>query len=472
MVWKFNDFYGKPALIAEDGRTVNYEELDESAAEIAKKLPKRSLVFCLCLNTVESIIGYVSFIQNRHVPLLLDANMDKELLASLIKTYSPDFLWLPSELAEEYNGYSKAFDFGSYTLLDTGFGSDEPMNEELCLLLTTSGSTGSPKLVRQSRGNLISNTESIVEYLEISSEDRAITMLPMNYTYGLSIINTHLWAGGSIIVTEAPITQKDFWRLLKEFEATSVNGVPYTYNVLNRLRFFNMELPSLKTLTQAGGKLPPELHQKCAEYAEKYGKRFYVMYGQTEASPRMGYLPYKMASEKCGCMGIAIPGGKFSLIGVDGGKITSPDTVGELVYEGENVTLGYAECRSDLALGDERHGILHTGDMAKFDNDGVYTIVGRQKRFLKVVGKRVNMDEIESLIKDRFENMWCACAGKDENVFLFITDEGLIDEARQYISHKTGLNPSSFHVIYLPQIPKNESGKTQYKALEKYYADI
>ncbi len=472
MVWKFNDFYDKPALIKEDGVTISYEELDKSAAEIAKKLTKRSLVFCLCLNTAESIIGYVSFIQNGHVPLLLDANMDKELLASLIKNYSPDFLWLPSELESEYENYTRVLNFGGYMLLETGFDLAEPMNEELCLLLTTSGSTGSPKLVRQSLRNLISNTESIVEYLEISSEDRAITMLPMNYTYGLSIINTHLWAGGSIIVTEAPITQKNFWKLLKDYKATSVNGVPYTYNVLNRLRFFNMELPFLKTLTQAGGKLPPELHQKCSEYAEANGKRFYVMYGQTEASPRMGYLPYKMASKKCGCMGIAIPGGKFSLIAVDGSKITSPHIVGELVYEGENVTLGYAEKRSDLALGDERHGILYTGDMAKFDESGVYTIVGRQKRFLKVVGKRVNMDEIESLIKDRFENMWCACAGKDESVFLFITDKDLVDEVQQYIARKTGLNPTSFHVMYLPQIPKNESGKTQYKALEKYYADI
>lgn len=470
MVWRFDAFSGNTALITEDGSEISYAELSRNCSLIADHIPQRSLVFCLCTNTAESIIGYVAFLQNSIVPLMLDAHMDKELLDTLIKTYCPDYLWIPSALAGEHDGCCE-LEFGGYSLLRTQYDHKYPLNDELCMLLTTSGSTGSPKLVRQSYRNLISNIESIVEYLEITSDDRAITMLPMSYTYGLSIINTHLWAGGAIIVTEAPIMQKRFWELLKQHRATSVNGVPYTYNMLNRLRFFNMELPYLRYFTQAGGKLSPELHQKCAEYAQKNGRRFYVMYGQTEASPRMGYLPYQLAAEKCGCMGIAIPGGKFSLIGTDGTEITEPDTVGELVYEGENVTLGYAVCGENLVLGDERHGVLKTGDMAKFDSSGIYTIVGRQKRFLKVVGKRINMDEIEALVKDEFENLWCACAGKDEHIFVFITDESLLNEVKQYLSHKTGLNPTAFHMVYLPEIPKNESGKTTYKALEKYYAD-
>ena len=472
MVWKFDDFLENTALITEEGTKISYAELNKSCAEIAGYIDRRSLVFCLCTNSIESITGYVSFIQNRHVPLMLDAGMNSELLESLIDTYCPDYLWIPSDMCSGFAEYSQVMSFGGYSLVDMGFDRKYDLNDELCLLLTTSGSTGSPKLVRQSYKNLISNTESIVEYLEINSDDRAITMLPMSYTYGLSIINSHLWAGGAIIVTDEPILQKKFWELLKEHKATSVNGVPYTYNMLNRLRFFNMELPYIKTLTQAGGKLPPELHQKCAQYAEDTGKRFYVMYGQTEASPRMGYLPYQKSLEKCGCMGIAIPGGKFFLIDPDGNKISEPDTVGELIYEGDNVTLGYATNGNDLALGDERHGVLHTGDMASFDSEGFYTIVGRQKRFLKIVGKRINMDEIESMIKNEFESIWCACAGTDDNMYIFITDDSLLNDVKQYLASRTGINPKNINMVYLPEIPKNESGKTQYKALEKYYGSV
>ena len=210
-------------------------------------------------------------------------------------------------------------------------------------------------------------------------------------SHQVSILNIHLMVGATILLTDHGLMQKEFWRFLKEQAATSFGGVPYTYEMLDKLRFFRMDLPALRTMTQAGGKLLPELHKKFAEYALEKDKHFVVMYGQTEATARMGYLPYEQSLKKYGSMGIAIPGGQLWLRDVNGNRITEPDVAGELVYEGPNVTLGYAQCREDLIKGDERHGILETGDMAKCDTDGYFYIVGRKKRFLKVFGNRLHL---------------------------------------------------------------------------------
>lgn len=192
------------------------------------------------------------------------------------------------------------------------------------------------------------------------------------------------------------------------------------------------------------------------------------MYGAAEATSRMGYLPPEKAVEKKGSMGIPIPGGKFTLINADGNEITEPFITGELVYEGKNVTLGYAECGDDLIKGDERHGRLETGDMAQFDEDGFYYIVGRKKRFLKIYGNRVNLDEIDRLIKGGFE-IEAASAGVDDHLYIFVTEEEMAGPVKEFIVSKTKLNPAAFQVMVIDEIPKNESGKTQYKELAKYY---
>ena len=263
--------------------------------------------------------------------------------------------------------------------------------------------------------------------------------------------------------------QKDFWTQLKEFKATSFGGVPYTYEMLDKLRFFRMNLPYLKTMTQAGGRLPLSLHEKFAKYALDNDKNFVVMYGQTEATARMSYLPQEKSLEKAGSIGIAIPGGEFSLEGEDGQKITQPNVAGELVYMGDNVTLGYAESREDLAKGDERNGVLHTGDMAKFDEDGFYYIVGRKKRFLKIFGNRVNLDETEQLIKTEFKELDCACCGIDDCMYIFVDSQNKVDEILHFISQKTGINHSAFKVKSIEKIPRNESGKVLYPSLEEHY---
>lgn len=470
MMWKLHNFKNITAVITEDGERFSYSQLLNFCNDLVKHISNRCLVFNLCSNEIGSLVGYIGFINNHIVPLMLDSNLDRELLQNFLSMYKPDYIWIPSTMADEFNNFTTVYSILGYSLLKTPYFNEFKLNEELALLLTTSGSTGSPKLVRQSYKNIKSNTKSIVEYLEIDEKERPITTLPMNYTYGLSIINSHLYVGASIILTQKTLMQKEFWQQFKNYEATSFGGVPYTYEMLDRLRFFRMDLPHLSTMTQAGGKLSPELHKKFAEYAKEHNKKFVVMYGQTEATARMSYLPHHKSLEKYGSMGLAIPGGKFSLIDIDSKKITTPEIVGELVYEGENVTLGYAQCGEDLCKGDERCNKLVTGDMAKFDKDGYYYIVGRKKRFLKIFGNRVNLDETESLIKSNFNTLNCACTGVDDSMCVFITDESQTNEVLQFITKKTGLNHLAFKVRYIEKIPQNEAGKTLYVALEKYYA--
>ena len=337
------------------------------------------------------------------------------------------------------------------------------MDSELGVMLTTSGSTGSPKFVRQSYRNIQANTASIVEYLSIDPEDRAITTLPMSYTYGLSIVQSHLMAGAQIILTEQTFFDRGFWNFFREKAATNFGAVPYTYQMLDRLRFLKMDLPALRYITQAGGRLGEELHQKFGAGMREKGKALIVMYGATEATARMSYVPADKAVEKAGSIGIAIPGGRFELVDVDGSIIDENEKVGELIYYGENVTHGYAVCREDLTKGDENKGRLETGDMAKRDADGYYSVVGRKSRFLKIFGNRVNLVEIEDLLAKAGHET--ACVGEDDHMRIYTTSKDT-QAVVSCISEKTGLHRAAFKAIYIEEIPHNDSGKVLYSELK------
>jgi long-chain acyl-CoA synthetase len=465
MMWNFKQYDKRIAAISDSGKQITYNQLENACCDLKEQIGGRCLVFSLCTNSIGSIIGYTSFINNGIVPLLLNNHLESNLLETLIATYKPKFIWLPDGMVEKFE-YETVYKAYEYTLLKTNFFDYFPLHDDLALLLPTSGSTGSPKLVRQSYQNIESNTKAIVEYLKLENHERPITTLPMYYTFGLSIINTHLYVGATVLVTDKTLMDKNFWNFFKEQEATSLSGVPYTFEVLDRFRFFRMGLTSLKTMTQAGGKLSPELHKKFAEYAETSHIQFVVMYGQTEATARMSYLPPEKALEKYGSIGIAIPGGNFSLVEADGSLIKDANISGELVYEGPNVTLGYAERGEDLSKSDENFGSLVTGDMAKIDEDGYYYIVGRKKRFLKIFGNRVNLDEIERIIKSHFTHLDCACTGFDDNLYVFITNEEEQSNVKKYLSEKTGLNSVAFKIKTINSIPRNESGKILYLNLE------
>jgi len=440
-MFEFSAYRDNIAIKDDAGRSLTYQELDRLTMI---DLP-RGLVFCLCRNDIESLIGYLACVRNGLPVVLLDGSKPKEVIDSLKEIYIPEYIW-DGELKK--------------TGLNGG-----PLNTDLAVCLTTSGSTGSPKLVRLSRKNIFSNAEAIAEYLEIDADERPVTTLPMHYSYGLSVINSHLIKGATILLTDKSYAQREFWNFVKEQRATSIAGVPYTYEILKKLRFFRMDLPYLKTMTQAGGKLSKDIAKEYIEYAVSCGKRFFVMYGQTEATARMSYLPWASALDKYASIGIAIPGGKFSLIDADGNRIDSSDVDGELMYEGPNVSLGYAECRADLANGDENNGVLYTGDVARRDSDGYYYITGRLKRFVKIWGNRCNLDAVEQIVKEVTTN--CACVGVDDKITVFVTTEEVTDEIITLLVSRTGLNNRAFEVKVIDSIPKNDSGKVQYVELQK-----
>lgn len=469
-IWNLEDHKSKLALLDEYGNSLSYDVLNSEARLLADRIGHRCLVFSLCRNEIGSVLGYTAFINNGIVPVMVNSHLEELLLDNLLDTYSPEYLWVPDDQIDQFSGMNVEYKAHGYSLLKTGFNTTYPLFDELGLLITTSGSTGSPKLVRQSYTNILDNARSISEYLKLDDTERPITTLPMNYVYGLSIINSHFIVGATLLLTDKGLMQKEFWSFFKEAEATSFGGVPYTYEMLDKLRFYRMKLPSLRTMTQAGGKITPELHEKFAQYAAEQGKDFIVMYGAAEATSRMGYLPAEKALDKKGSMGIPIPGGKFSLIDANGKTIDTPFTTGELVYEGKNVTLGYAEKGEDLILGDERNGRLETGDMAQYDADGFYYIVGRKKRFLKIYGNRVNLDEVDRLIKAEY-NIEVASSGVDDHMYIFVTDSSVADSIRDFVISKTKLNPIAFKVLIIDEIPKNDAGKTLYKELTKYYVE-
>lgn len=454
------------AVITDKGETTTYNQLVAIAKEFADAVPQKGLLFCLCENRIGSLVGYVACMEH-HIPIvLLDGSKDISVLQNLITIYQPEYIWISSDKIESIGGET-IYKYATFSLQKMQYENEinkPEINPELALCLTTSGSTGSPKFVRLTAKNVLANAESIAEYLEIDENERPITTLPSYYSYGVSVINSHLIKGATLLLTEGTVAQREFWNFLKEQKATSISGVPYTYEMLKMLRFFRMDLPYLKTMTQAGGKLNKDIAKEYIEFAKEKGKKFFVMYGQTEATARMSYLPFEHALEKYASIGIAIPRGKFSLIDVNGNTIEEPDVDGELVYIGPNVSLGYAECRADLAKGDENHGELHTGDVARRDADGFYYITGRMKRFVKVWGNRCNLDATEQMVKSITTS--CACVGVDDKITIFVTEHGLEETIIKHLAEKTGFNPKAFEVRIIEAIPVKSSGKIDYPAMQ------
>lgn len=458
--------------VDESGACLTLGDLNDTAEALRTAVGRHRLVFILCENTPGCLLGYLSCLKTGAVPLLLDALIAPHLLERLISVYHPGFFFVPRDLAPEtrraIGDVTPVLDVRDGVLLRTGRPGPE-LHPELALLLTTSGSTGSPKLVRLTGKNLDANAASIVEYLGITETERPITNLMMSYSYGMSIINTHVRAGAPIVLTRRSVLERAFWELMERERVTSLAGVPYTYQMFRRVGLMEMDLPCLRTLTQAGGRLPEEVHRAFAQWAADTGRRFFVMYGQTEAGPRMGYLPAGRALEKCGSMGIPIPGGKIRLVDGSGGTISSPGEPGEIVYQGENVAMGYAETAEELALGDRWHGELYTGDMARQDAEGFYYIEGRKKRFIKLFGTRVNLDEAERLVAACLPGAGAACAGRDDCLTVFLDDPS--PEAGQAavdcLSQALRFPPRAFSVQVVDAIPKNEAGKTLYAALQR-----
>lgn len=449
------------ALIEHGLEPLSYSDLASHGLDFSSHLQHRSLVFCLCSNTIESVVGYVGVIRAQHVGLMLSAKIDEQKLSHLIQSFQPNYLWLPTALPITVE-HTTIFNYGRYQLVKISSVKPE-MHTDLALLMGTSGSTGSPMMVRQSSMNLLRNAESISQSLKLNSSDCALTTLPMNYTYGLSIINSQLQIGGSVVMSEATMLDRLFWNQVRDSGATYFGGVPYSYEMLNRIGVKRLKDSSIRMLTQAGGKLSSDLVTKLATSCRELEIAFHIMYGQTEATARMSVLSSENVLEHPSSIGQPIPDGKFRILDLDNERELPTGEVGELEYRGPNVMMGYASCILDLQKANEFEGVLRTGDLAKVDSDGFYYIVGRRKRFIKLLGNRVNLDDVDNFLTTHgYET---ASTGNDDHLTVNAVNPGehelLIDLISDFLSvHKTVIKIRNVELI-----PRSDAGKVLYSML-------
>ncbi|MDI3214052.1 AMP-binding protein [Arthrobacter sp. AL12] len=434
--------YGDRPAILTDTLTLTYRDLAERVADLAFRLgTERRLIALAATNDLESLVAYLAALAGGH-PLILLPEDRSAALESLVAAYDPDVI------VRSGNGRT--------VLEERRPGTRHELHPDLALLLSTSGSTGSPKLVRLSHANLQSNAESISEYLNIGPDDRVATTLPISYCYGLSVINSHLLRGAGVVLTNLSVVDPCFWELFRNRGATAFAAVPYTFELLERVGFAEMELPTLRYVTQAGGRLAPEMVQRYAGLGGRQGWDLFVMYGQTEATARMAYLPPELAATVPGAIGIPVPGGAFRIDPVPGQEH------GELVYTGPNVMLGYAETAGDLGKGRSINE-LRTGDLARQHPTGVYEVVGRRSRFVKIVGLRVDLGQVERLLADL--GVQAASAGTDDG--LVVAVEGDHDKRLlgKVLAQGMGLPRAALQIHTVQHLPRLVTGKLDYRAV-------
>jgi len=409
------------------------------------------LVFCLCAGDVASIVGYLSAVRAGHAVALLDARAPAHVADPLIDRYMPAFVVHPGD------GHTPEVRRRSQP-------SGAAVADELAVLLSTSGTTGSPKLVRLAHRNIEANADSIVQYLAIGERERAIQSLPIHYSYGLSVLNSHMAAGASVILTPHSVMRPEFWADAARWQATSFAGVPYSYAILERTGLLRKSMPdTMRTLTQAGGRLAPESIMQLHTMMRERSGRLWVMYGQTEATARISYVPPEVLPEKAHTIGIPIPGGRLS-IRVGGQEVAEPGVQGELFYHGPNVMMGYAQRREDLRLGDALNGVLPTGDLGSVDSDGFFRVTGRTKRIAKVYGLRVNLDEIEAAASAHGP-VAAVDGGHQIALWRVAGADMTAEDLRRDLGRRFGLNPRAFAVTDIEKLPLKASGKIDYDTL-------
>ncbi len=428
--------FGNTTAVVTSNRRLTYAQLASRVDDLAERLGHtRRLVLLEARNDLDSLVGYLACLSGAHPVLLAPAGI--AATTWLTSAYDPDVVLSGGEVCERREGTA------------------HDLHPDLALLLSTSGSTGSPKLVRLSQENLQSNAEAIASYLGIRPGDRAATTLPISYCYGLSVVNSHLLRGAGLLLTDLSVVDACFWSFFRAEGGTTFAGVPHTFELLDRFGFSELDLPALRYVTQAGGRLAPERVRQLAELGLRQGWDLFVMYGQTEATARMAYLPPDLARTDPTAIGIPVPGGAMSLRPVEPGEHPDPD-VGEIVYSGPNVMLGYAESPHDLSLGRVLHH-LATGDLARVTTGGLYEVVGRRSRFLKVVGLRVSLTQVEDLLAGLA--LTVCCTGEDERLVIAVEGDHDLALVRKLVAAELRLPSASVQVLGVVRLPLTTSGK-------------
>ena len=460
-IWDFGAFGGRTALKDDTGVTVSYDELVALQNELSDTIGPGKLVMMLCENSLGALSGYAALINGGFPMLMVSAGLPEEMRRQIMNTYRPELVFAPQALRGDYPHMQALRTIDKYLLLRTSYSDPCPVHPALGQLLTTSGSTGSVKFVRQSWENIRFNSRVIAEYLHMSETERTITALPLNYTYALSVIGASFSLGAAMIVTDRGILDEEFWDLFENEHVTAFHGVSTTYDMLDRMELFCEDFPDLRLMTQAGSRLSRELQRVFAQYAADYGKRFVIMYGQCEATAAISYLPAENTLEKPGSVGLAVPGGEIALIDVDGNPVKEAHAAGELLYRGQNVALGYAVRGEDLIRGDDWHGELRTGDLAERDEDGFLYITGRLRRFIKMAGHRLSLDEIDERIMNDI-HIRSVSSGVDDNLVIFVVSDEDRDAVRDYVRRKISVVRPTFKVVKIDAFPVNEAGKILY----------
>ncbi|MFC5144686.1 AMP-binding protein [Streptomyces aureoversilis] len=439
------------ALITPTGE-ISYRELAERVTATARRLgPQRRLVLLAGANTADALVAYLAALAAGHVVLLAPGD-SAATVDAFVAAYDPDVVVRQAG--------------GAWSIDERRTGSAHTLHPDLALLLSTSGSTGSPKLVRLSHENLQANAESIATYLDIRDSDRAATTLPMHYCYGLSVIHSHLLRGAALILTDLSVADPRFWERFRAARGSAFAGVPYTFDLLDRAGFATMDLPHLRYVTQAGGRLAPDRVAHYAALGRRAGWDLFVMYGQTEATARMAYLPPVLATTHPHAIGVPVPGGSFRIEPAPGHPAGegSGDRTGELVYTGPNVMLGYAETPEDLSLGrtvDE----LRTGDIARCTDDGLYEVIGRSSRFVKIFGLRIDLQRAEAALERR--GVTATCTGDDRELVVAVTGAATPDAARvrRLTADECGLPLRAVRVHHFAELPRLATGKPDYRTI-------
>lgn len=446
------------------GRTLAGGQLTaEVAAEVDKlgSLPG-GVLFARTSVDLPSVLRYLAAVEAGRAITLIDPALDGDVLAGLVRRFQPAAVLAADGVAPE--GYVNRD--GHWVRESAEHVRPHP---DLALLLPTSGSTGNPKLVRLSRAALLSNAEAIADVLDIDAGEVAPTSLPLHYSYGLSVLNSHLVRGATVVIEPSGLLGRGFWDAVTEHGATSLAGVPYHYEMLRRLKFRPEKYPSVHTLTQAGGSLRAELVTEFDELITAAGGQMFVMYGQTEAAPRMATVPADLLAEKLGSAGTALPGGELSILRDDGLETTHPKIVGEVVYRGPNVMMGYAETAAELAEGDRMGGRLETGDLGYLDEDGFLFVTGRLKRIGKVFGNRISLDDLEHAVRAAsvgIEFVAAVPAGDKVTLFAEGADRDTCKAAARALADRLHLHTSGFDVRPIDAVPLLASGKVDYRSLE------
>jgi acyl-CoA synthetase (AMP-forming)/AMP-acid ligase II len=450
------------------------EELRAASLNLAKTIAaeQKRLVFLLCGVNSETIIGLLAAAAAGHVTALIDPALPEHLMTGLIESYQPELILGPNGSSEKLP-YARN-DKATVRSAQSGAGVVEwiaresgssfpPIDPALQLLLSTSGTTGSQKYVRLSRDAVVANARQIAQALAINERSVGIAHLPLHYSYGLSVVTSHLTAGGRLCLINDSITSASFWSKIGNVGGSHFPGVPFHYVALARLGL-GLVPDSVKAFTQAGGALDLRVQTKVREWAAQRGGQFFVMYGQTEASPRMATLQHTDHSRKAGSVGVALAGGRFSIVD-DSGAPLPADAIGTVVYEGPNVMLGYAMSRADLGKGDEMNGRLETGDLGRLDAEGFLYITGRTKRFAKIAGYRLGLDEIE---KELFAVCPVACLDLGEKIAVAHEQESetALKARVRELADTYKVPSSSFALRKIAQIPRAASGKIDYARLK------